>query len=358
MLLMFFPTVSTVFQILVCGWFIITMTLVQTTKAESLDVALGKVVNTSAVEFLALGVAEASEGSVDPIEGLRGIVSNAWYPTATTVIVLYGFFVLIQYVQGISWATMSGVVYYWFYFVNCPKHLEDPKEKTKIPIFKSLARTVFYHSGSVAFAAFIIALCDLLRAGAAYVEKQMGPTKNALVKLAFKVLQCCLYCLKKTVKFVSYYGLVFVSCKGESFCMACYHTFFFFLMNPGQVAINGLVTFLLKLIAILSMPLVCGVGFYFLLDYLSGTDAVSSSLNAMYPGAIIWVLAAVMTMSLMTVFECVVTTIFVCCFEDKKNASDAKYEMRMSDRLADAFHIKRKKAGESDEAKADVKQSL
>ena len=51
----------------------------------------------------------------------------------------------------------------------------------------------------------------MLRAAAAYLEKQMGPSNNFMVKLAFKVLQCCLYCLKKTVKFVSYYGLVFVA---------------------------------------------------------------------------------------------------------------------------------------------------
>mgnify|MGYP004360728085 CR=1 FL=1 len=46
-----------------------------------------------------------------------------------------------------------------------------------------------------------------------------------------------------------------------------------------------------------------------------------------------------MTQSCMQVFECVITTIFVCCFQDKAEF-DSKY---MSDRLAAAFHIKRDK---------------
>ena len=123
----------------------------------------------------------------------------------------------------------------------------------------------------------MIAVCDMLRATAAYLEKQMGPTNNFMVKLAFKVLNCVLWCVRKTVKFVSYYGLVFVACKGENFCKACFNTFFFFLQNPGQVSINLTVTTLLRLTGILSMPLLCGTIFYYILD------TVLEQANAIYP---------------------------------------------------------------------------
>lgn len=229
---------------------------------------------------------------------------------------------------------------------------DNPKEKIKFPITKSLGRSIFYHTGSIAFSAFVIALCDMLRAGAAYLEKQMGPTNNFMVKLAFKVLNCCLACLKKTVKFISYYGLVWVACQGTSFCGGCFKTFFFFLQNPGQVAINALVTKLLKLVSLLSTPLACAVVFYYILD------SVMESSHAGYPAAIIGVLAALMTVSCMTVFECTVTTIFVCCFQDK-----AEFGGRfMSKRLATAFGIKQKKAeassGGSPPADGDTVQSV
>jgi len=234
-------------------------------------------------------------------------------------------------VGGAAWCTMSGATYGWYYFKD------NEKEKIKFPITKSLGRSLFYHTGSIAFSAFVIAFCDMLRAAAAYIEKQMGPTNNFMVKLAFKVVNCCLACLKKTVKFISYYGLVWVACQGSSFCAGCFKTFFFFLQNPGQVAINALVTKLLKLVAILSSPLACSIAFYYILDTVMATK------HAGYPAAIIFVLAALMTVSCMTVFECTITTIFVCCFQDK-----AEFGGRfMSKRLASAFGIKQTKKEEA-----------
>ena len=232
---------------------------------------------------------------------------------------------------------MSASVYGWFFFKD------NKKEKQTFPITRNLARTLFYHTGSVAFSAFVIAFCDMLRAACAYVEKQMGPTNNMMVKLAFKVVNCVLACLKKTVKFISYYGLVWVACQGTSFCGGCFKTFFFFLQNPGQVAINALVTKLLKVLSY-SFPLACAVVFYYILD------GVQQTKHANYPAAIIFVCAALMTSSCMTVFECNVTTIFVCCFQDK-----AEFNGRyMSSRLAKAFGIKQKGKG-GDEKGGDAK---
>ena len=162
------------------------------------------------------------------------------------------------------------------------------------------------------------------------------------MKLAFKV-QCCL-CLK-TVKFVSYYGLVFVAAESLPFCLACYRTFFFFLQNPGQVAIQATVIWLLRLIALFSMPLVCGVGFYYILDGY----VLTPQENAMYPTAIITILAMTMTVSCMTVFECTITTVFVCCFKDKAQY-DSKY---MSARLAKAFGIDTAAKKKVEEEKAE-----
>jgi len=356
-LLMFFPSLSTIIQILVCLWFVITMVLVQTQKGTSIEHVFNLAVNTSSDAFLDLmattNITTPAAPALDPIAGLRSLITSPLYSTGCAVIVLFGFFTLVQFVQGIAWCTMSGATYYWYFFHK--REEEDAQsEQTRVPISRSLSRVLFYHSGSVAFAAFVIATCDMLRALATYLEAQMGPTQNKLVKLAFKVLQCCLYCLKKTVKFVSYYGLVFVACQGSSFCMGCYKTFFFFLQNPGQVSINALVIKLLSLIATLASPSFCGVVFYYVIDGYFASSAELSNFNAMYPGVIIFVLAAIMTVSCMKVFECVITTIFVCCFQDKAEFG-GKY---MSDRLANAFHIKRddKKKEAPKEASKEVLQ--
>jgi len=349
-MLLLFPTFSTIAQILVVLWFVVTGVLVYTTKPEKFDIALGKMVDTQSAAFQALGQPEAA-ANVDPIESLRGIMENDNIVLLMGVIVLYGFFVLIQFVGGVAWCTMSSTVYYWYFFQN------NKDEKQSFIISRNLGRTLFYHTGSIAFSAFIIALCDMLRAACAYLEKQMGPTNNLLVKLAFKALNCCLACLKKTVKFISYYGLVWVGCQGTSFCSGCFKTFFFFLQNPGQVAINALVTWLLKWTSLLSMPLACGCVFY----YIIPTD------SAGYPAVIITIVAALMTVSWLTVFDCAITTIFVCCFQDKAEFG-SRFMSSDHTRLAKAFGVKVSnkdtdaKADASDDGKTgdekEVKQSL
>jgi choline transporter-like protein 2/4/5 len=329
--LMLFPSVSTFFQIGICIWFVATLVMIYTVKPESIANALAMAPNVSSPAFIAATAGQADVPTTaatlmaDPLSTIRDLTENDNFLTIAGIITFVGFLVLMQWVQGIAWCTMSGSVYYWFFF------RANPAEKTRAPITKSLGRTLFYHSGSVAFAAFVIAACDVLRAVAAYVEKQLGPTSNAMTKILFKCIQCCLSCLKKTVKFVSYYGLVWVACQGTSFCGGCFKTFFFFLQNPAQVSINALVTWLLRLIATLSMPLACGGIFFYILDSMEGSS------NAIYPAAIIFIVAAFMTLSCMTVFECSITTIFVCCFQDKAEF-DSKF---MSDRLAKAFQIKR-----------------
>jgi len=241
---------------------------------------------------------------------------------------------------------MSGATYYWYFF------RKDAAEKTNVPITRSLMRTLVYHTGSVAFAAFVIALCDMLRAVVAYVERQVKPLKDKqfLLRLLFMCVNCCVWCLKKSVKFVSYYGLVFVACTGTNFCSGCYTTFFFFLQNPGQVAINATVTFLLRSCALFSMPLACGIVFY----YVIGMDEEIGR-HAIYPSFVIVVLAALMTTSCMTVFECTITTIFVCCFQDKAEYGGSF----MSDQLARAFDIRKDKKGSAEPASSvEPTQSL
>jgi len=329
-MMMVFPSLSTCCQVLVTMWFFFALVLIQTTKPESLSIALGYLSNYTSSEIDAYAASaspstDTAAWSLDPISSLREWTEASWWTNISILDTFYGFFVLVQFVNGIAWCTMSGATYWWYFFRT------NQEEATKWPIAGSLKRVLFYHAGSVAFAAFVIAFCDMLRAAAAYIEKQMGPANNMLVKLAWKVLHCCLWCLKKTVQFVSYYGLVFVSSQGLSFCLGCYRTFFFFLQNPGQVSINLTVTTLLRLTGILSMPLLCGTIFYYILD------TVLEQANAIYPAALIFVCAGLMTVSCMTVFDCAITTIFVCCFQDKAEFG-GKY---MSQELADAFQIKR-----------------
>ena len=97
-LLMTFPIGSIVVQMGVCAWFIAQMMLINTTQSQSIDLALNLLPDPGS------GIVPAAP-SIDPIENVRDLVTSPWYQNGCFVITIYGFFVLIQWVQVRTTAT-------------------------------------------------------------------------------------------------------------------------------------------------------------------------------------------------------------------------------------------------------------
>ena len=174
----------------------------------------------------------------------------------------FGFLWVLNFVQLVAWLVMSGAVCWW-YFLR-----KDDAHKTRIPILRSLGRTMKYHLGSAAFAALIIAICQFLRAVMEYVDRQtrLYQDKNKVLKLIMKCAKCAMWCIEKTVRFISAYGLVFVALEGRNFCGACFSTFKFIVANPVQVGVNTVVTKLLILLSIGTIPVSCGIATFVVLE--------------------------------------------------------------------------------------------
>ena len=292
--LMIAPTWSVLAQSAVYLWAISGLALLLTSKPESWQASLDL-------------IPEEGSGS------LQGIASGLekWRQdqgdNATRLLVaihILGFYWLVQFVQATAWTTMSGAVCHWYFFRN------DKNEATRIPIMRSLYRVFRFHIGSMAFGSLIIALFQFLRAVLAYIDRHVANGNSLVLKIVFKCCQLCLWCLEKTIKFITYYGFVFVALRGDNFCSACYMTFSFIVSNPMQVATNSVVTRLLTLSCIFTIPVGCCIGTYYYVN--TQTDVIDS----IYPAAAVLLLAGFVTNACMGVFECVVTTIFVCCFRD------------------------------------------
>ena len=46
-----------------------------------------------------------------------------------------------------------------------------------------------------------------------------------MLRLVVKCAQCCMWCLERTIQFISYYGYIFVAMEGCNFCKGCSETF-------------------------------------------------------------------------------------------------------------------------------------
>ena len=63
----------------------------------------------------------------------------------------------------------------------------------------------------------------------------MPQDTNLLLKITLKCAKCCLWCMDKTVKYITFYGYIFVAIEGTSFCAACIATFSFIIKYPAQM---------------------------------------------------------------------------------------------------------------------------
>ena len=112
-----------------------------------------------------------------------------------------------------------------------------------------------------------------------------------MLKVAMKCMQCCMWCLQKTVEFVSFYGYVYVAIEGCSFCWACKQTFQLVLGNPGQVSVNQIVKLLLSFLMTWSNPVLCATLCFYTLD--SNAAYGASGYEPIYPSVFVFLCAYV-----------------------------------------------------------------
>merc|ERR1711988_399076 len=162
-------------------------------------------------------------------------------------------------------------------------------------------------------------------------------SNGMVIRLAFFCIGCCIGCIERTIKMISYYGLVFVATNGYSFCYACAGTARFFISHAGQVAVNAIVIWLIWFISVLTAPVACAIVSFYACDSRDDVE------NPMYPAFATFLCAMLMTTACMNVFDCTITTIFVCCFEDQEKYGSQYMLQPHHKALAAVFHKKKGK---------------
>lgn len=111
------------------------------------------------------------------------------------------------------------------------------REKGKTAVVARAVKTIFrYHVGSVAFGSFIVAVVQFIRYLMKYLEKQASAQKNRVMVLVFKIVQCCLWCFEKCIKFLNKNAYIQIALHGTNFCTAAKQAFFLILRNALRFA--------------------------------------------------------------------------------------------------------------------------
>jgi len=188
------------------------------------------------------------------------------------------------------------------------------------------------HLGSIAFGAAILTIMTILRLILQAIDhytKDMQQS-NFLLKVCMKCVQCCLWCMDKTVKFITFYGFIFVAIEGSSFCGACMSTFGFIMKYPAQMTVNRLVAQILSFVISLSIPAAAASIAFMWVDSLTESEGPLSVAGTVF------LMAFTIASAVTDVFRCCIDTVFVCAFKDMEDNTPPKF---MSQSLQTGFGL-------------------
>ncbi|CAH8477620.1 unnamed protein product [Schistosoma haematobium] len=235
---------------------------------------------------------------------------------------LFMFFWLINFVKSLTQMTLAGT-FAEYYFSS-----HNQKSSSKCPLITSLFRSTFYHTGSLAFGSFLIALLQWLRVTLEYINAKLKKANNPVTDFLLKCLSCCFWLLEKFLRFLNRNAFIMIAIYGQSFCSASRSALSLLARNVVRLFVVDKVTdFILFIGKLVVVSIV--VDLYFILrGGLVWSPECLSSLS-------IIILASYLVASLFSsVFEMGVDTIFLCFLEDlEKNDGSAERPYYMSKNL-------------------------
>jgi len=210
---------------------------------------------------------------------------------------------------------IAGTVAYWFFTPNSAKGTNLPLKSLRVSNWNVWR----YHTGSLAFGSFIIALVQFIRYFMYYLEKQAQQQKNKVMVIVLKIVQCCLHCFERFIKFLNKNAYIQIAIRGYNFCSSAKKAFFIIAANVlrfGTIAMLGEVIQWIGYVFIMGISLVIG---YFLLD------AMHSDISPFLPLIMYAIMSYIIGMLFMNVFGLAVDTCLQCFIFAEENKPDGDY---------------------------------
>lgn len=151
---------------------------------------------------------------------------------------LFAFLWNNEFILALGQMILAGAVGVWFFTPN--------REKGRTFVIRDSLKHAFrYHLGTLAFGALIIATVKLIRYICFYFEQQAKAQKNRVMVLVLRVLQCCLWCFEKCLKFLNKNAYIQTALLGTPFCTSAKNAFYLIARNIVRF---GVVTFLSNIV--------------------------------------------------------------------------------------------------------------
>lgn len=208
-----------------------------------------------------------------------------------------------EFIFAASQLCLAGAVAAWYF-----------KKPTDSPVWDSLTKLLKYHLGSVAKGSFLITLFKIPRLILTYLYAKMKAAKgtgNECADCGLKCCICCFYCLEKFIRYLNHNAYTVIAIESINFCPAAGVAWKAIWTHVVSVAtINGIGDFVLFL-GKLAVAGICG---FIALLLLRKDETIQFY---MVPVFVIAVFAFFVAHVILSLYEIVVDTLFLCVYEDR-----------------------------------------
>jgi len=146
----------------------------------------------------------------------------------------FGMLWLVEMANSMSQFVVSYAVILWYY---------HPKPKgygPSVPLIRGAIVGCFFHLGTIAFGAFLIATLRLIRIILMWLSRQAKADGNSVGKALAACCTCCITLVQRYVEFLTKNAYIDVALSSTPFLTAAQNSFGFLTSDTGKVAIlNG-----------------------------------------------------------------------------------------------------------------------
>lgn len=244
-----------------------------------------------------------------------GVYSMEWNETMQQAAIyhLFGLLWTLAFMRHMTILILAGSFGTWYWTEIKDKKDGKFDELHPSPVYHSFQRSMAYHTGTVAFGSFIIALIQMAKIVLEYLKEKQD---SEWLKYVITCVQCLLDCFERLMEYVSRMAYIVTACKGNMFCTAAMESFGFLFRHMAQHVIVGYITEFLMIL---------GKGFI-----LAGTVAIcfllcglNSDISSPYILLVVCALIAYFVACLfLGVVDTAIDTIMVCfCWEKDANGA-------------------------------------
>jgi hypothetical protein len=238
---------------------------------------------------------------------------------------IFGYLWSLEFCNALNLFVISYAVTLWFYK---PKQ-NGKKIAPRGAAIKGVAKGLFYHTGSLAFGALLIAICQII-SGIFNILSREAKSKNAgLLALIFKCLECCVECFEKCLKYITKNAYIDICIRSNDFCTAAKHSMEFITSCATTIMILNGACFVIQAIGTITVATAGGVATYFIVTSVERYTSDDSLHHVSDPTAV-GIIAGVLSLGIGLVFmhvfdQCADTLLYL--FEDmQKNGKGSVAE--------------------------------